>query len=212
MSPREFPKEIVLITFVALILSAFAINLLNSAMKDTDFFLFMISLLFAVFLIIWVLKVIISGDGERYSKAVNSSKKLRRYSSTKRGYREARRIGYSDVRTISLADNMELVPDDEKPIHGKPEDTCRFCGDLLPVDALDCPACNNRRSTCPVCKRNIDVNFEIAVCPMCRNEFHLAHLREAVKVTGKCPVCRSKIRRYEILVRKSQKSAYDKAK
>ena len=46
---------------------------------------------------------------------------------------------------------------------------------------------------CPICRKNIEENEQLAICPFCSNNFHMNHFEETLKVTGKCPVCQQSI-------------------
>ncbi len=71
--------------------------------------------------------------------------------------------------------------------------TCFFCGEPINESMTTCPACNEELARCPVCKLTIDFDDELGVCIYCGIKGHLSHMKEAVKVTGACPVCRKNI-------------------
>ncbi|MFX0211835.1 MAG: hypothetical protein ACFFDT_38020 [Candidatus Hodarchaeota archaeon] len=47
-------------------------------------------------------------------------------------------------------------------------------------------------SVCSICKQKITAD-QLTECPNCQNTFHESHFAEAVKRTGKCPLCKSDI-------------------
>ena len=49
------------------------------------------------------------------------------------------------------------------------------------------------KDVCSICRRKIDDTVRVS-CPNCKNVFHEAHFAEVVKVTGKCPICKKKIK------------------
>ncbi len=55
------------------------------------------------------------------------------------------------------------------------------------------------REKCSVCRQSILEEEETIYCPTCQNPFHLQHFAEALKVTGKCPICTTKNSLKEIL-------------
>lgn len=69
------------------------------------------------------------------------------------------------------------------------DQTCFYCGNPITVDAKFCPACHEEVAVCPVCKLSINFDESVGVCVYCGSKGHLNHMREAVKVTGFCPVC-----------------------
>ncbi|HUU77072.1 MAG TPA: hypothetical protein VMX55_01915 [candidate division Zixibacteria bacterium] len=71
--------------------------------------------------------------------------------------------------------------------------TCFYCGTPLELNAIICPSCNKEIAHCPVCKLNIDFDDVVGVCVFCGSKGHLSHMKEAVKVTGFCPVCRKEM-------------------
>ncbi|MFW9993289.1 MAG: hypothetical protein ACFFD4_14695 [Candidatus Odinarchaeota archaeon] len=73
----------------------------------------------------------------------------------------------------------------------KPSDTCRCCGQRLQPSAENCPLCGTDRNSCPICLRNINYADESTACPTCRTEFHVSHLKDALKAIKKCPICHS---------------------
>jgi endogenous inhibitor of DNA gyrase (YacG/DUF329 family) len=46
---------------------------------------------------------------------------------------------------------------------------------------------------CPICRKNVSKDENFAICPFCQNRFHLPHFEEALKVSGKCPICQQEI-------------------
>ncbi|MHA1168252.1 MAG: double zinc ribbon domain-containing protein [Candidatus Hodarchaeales archaeon] len=89
-------------------------------------------------------------------------------------------------------------------VYGRDSDTCRKCGSILPVTEKNCSECGALRVKCQICKRNINFTDISGSCPECLNEFHYSHLRETIKVTGKCPMCRIPLKEEEIIMKNNQ--------
>ncbi|MFW9996261.1 MAG: hypothetical protein ACFFD4_29740, partial [Candidatus Odinarchaeota archaeon] len=79
------------------------------------------------------------------------------------------------------------------------KDTCWSCGNRLAMMNLFCESCGEKRIICSICRRNVDHKDRIGACPACDNNFHYEHLKEAVKVTGICPMCKGRIRTDEVI-------------
>jgi hypothetical protein len=45
---------------------------------------------------------------------------------------------------------------------------------------------------CSICKQKI-MSDQLTKCPNCQNAFHESHFAEAIKTTGKCPLCKNDI-------------------
>jgi len=89
----------------------------------------------------------------------------------------------SDI--IQVEDNsVEMVDLDQ---------TCFFCGEPITPEAIYCPGCHEEIATCSVCKLSIDFDDEVGVCVYCGAKGHLSHMKEAIKVSGFCPVCRKEM-------------------
>jgi hypothetical protein len=73
------------------------------------------------------------------------------------------------------------------------DQTCFYCGTPLSSEVKYCPHCNEEVAICPVCKLSIDFDDEVGVCIFCGTKGHLSHMKEAAKVTGKCPVCQKQL-------------------
>jgi len=67
--------------------------------------------------------------------------------------------------------------------------TCFYCGEPIDVTLAHCPSCSKELLRCPVCKLSINFGSEIGVCSKCGTQGHYSHMKEAVKVSGFCPVC-----------------------
>ncbi|MHA2294668.1 MAG: hypothetical protein ACXAEU_18460 [Candidatus Hodarchaeales archaeon] len=198
-------RRLVMMLVVAILAITLFVLLSVNAKGPVDIFFSLITTVTAFGLISWVLWIIIDDFEEENSSVINKLPRVgKRSRSPNRGNWKGKEIKHGDKNTYhptgSLSKSM-FVRDDDEPIHGRPDDTCRFCGRDLPINSLDCPDCGKKRAICPICKLNIDRDDEAAICPICHNECHLPHLRETIKITGRCPVCRKKIKRYEILIR-----------
>jgi hypothetical protein len=66
---------------------------------------------------------------------------------------------------------------------------CLKCNKELDVYSLFCSFCGTIVTTCAICKLPLKSEQEIKTCSNCQNTFHLSHLLEIIKETGKCPVC-----------------------
>jgi hypothetical protein len=76
--------------------------------------------------------------------------------------------------------------------------SCAHCGALLADTDKICPECSKPREKCEVCKKGIRFGEEIGTCMHCYRVFHYGHLKETVKVTGKCPACRAPLKESDI--------------
>ncbi len=47
---------------------------------------------------------------------------------------------------------------------------------------------------CPICRKSIENEQDLAICPSCRSHFHETHFAEVIKINGKCPVCQKRIK------------------
>ena len=77
---------------------------------------------------------------------------------------------------------------------------CPNCNNQIDKNSKFCPDCGTVIVHCNLCKSIIDSMDQKASCPHCKNYFHLNHLRETVKVTGKCPTCKESLQDHEIVV------------
>ncbi len=101
---------------------------------------------------------------------------------------------FSGILLIKHDTQDELELDDED-LHQTVDmlQTCFYCGEPLNVEDQVCPSCNEEIAKCPVCKLSIDFDAEVGVCVYCGSKGHLSHMKEAVKVTGICPICRKEM-------------------
>jgi len=63
------------------------------------------------------------------------------------------------------------------------------------VDPVELPIWKNVKSTadhdiCMVCKQKIDDEDLVEACEKCEHYFHYKHIREWLKIKGKCPYCK----------------------
>ena len=101
---------------------------------------------------------------------------------------------FTGIFVVSRDSPSEIIQMEETSIDEVEfSQTCFYCGNPLEINAISCPSCNNEIAHCPVCKLNIDFDDVVGVCVFCGSKGHLSHMKEAVKVTGFCPVCRKEL-------------------
>jgi hypothetical protein len=66
--------------------------------------------------------------------------------------------------------------------------SCFNCNNLILKGSDFCSFCGTRIEKCSICKLPVKDENRFT-CPNCKNIFHENHLKEFVKVKGKCPVC-----------------------
>ncbi len=44
--------------------------------------------------------------------------------------------------------------------------------------------------TCTICRKEMNDLDLVEACPKCKNYFHYKHIREWLKIQGKCPICK----------------------
>ncbi|MFW9994884.1 MAG: hypothetical protein ACFFD4_22780 [Candidatus Odinarchaeota archaeon] len=95
----------------------------------------------------------------------------------------------------------KTTPEESKKrwLLAKEGDTCWSCGALLKVETPVCEDCGSKRIICFICRRNIDRKSRIGACPACNNHFHFEHLRETVKMIGKCPMCKMEVKMNDVI-------------
>ncbi|MFW9994079.1 MAG: zinc ribbon domain-containing protein [Candidatus Odinarchaeota archaeon] len=76
--------------------------------------------------------------------------------------------------------------------------SCVHCGELLSATEEYCSDCDNPRDRCGVCENWIGGNDETGACPHCHQVFHIKHLKETIKVFGKCPACKEHLNETDI--------------
>lgn len=75
---------------------------------------------------------------------------------------------------------------------------CYRCSMPIHQNILFCTHCQERVGFCSICRQPF-MNLErISSCPVCQSPFHFGHFYEAIKHSGKCPICRSSILLEEI--------------
>ena len=75
---------------------------------------------------------------------------------------------------------------------------CPNCQNQIQKTSIFCSECGYKLSKCAICKGPINNLDEIGRCPNCKGNYHLSHLSESIKVSGKCPVCKSELKEQEI--------------
>ncbi|MHA2295578.1 MAG: hypothetical protein ACXAEU_25640 [Candidatus Hodarchaeales archaeon] len=101
---------------------------------------------------------------------------------------------YSDSKAIKKSNSVSEITREKRAT------TCKNCGTQLRLSSMNCSRCGVRREKCPVCLKFISKSDDIGACPTCNSEFHLFHLKGTIKITGKCPSCRSPLKEREIRV------------
>ncbi|MFX0117278.1 MAG: RING finger domain-containing protein [Candidatus Hodarchaeota archaeon] len=88
----------------------------------------------------------------------------------------------------------------EQPRYASPASlTCYSCGQPLNPEDKFCAECGRSISRCKICRGLIGFGDALSQCPHCKNEFHSEHIKEWLKVSGDCPVCRQRIREAELI-------------
>jgi hypothetical protein len=71
--------------------------------------------------------------------------------------------------------------------------TCYGCGASLEAGERFCLECGKAVKRCQICRGVISFGAPLAACSFCGNEYHEGHIKEWLKVTGECPVCRKRL-------------------
>ncbi|MFQ5980673.1 MAG: RING finger domain-containing protein [Candidatus Heimdallarchaeota archaeon] len=79
--------------------------------------------------------------------------------------------------------------------------TCFSCGEPYDPEHKFCTECGKPISRCKICRGVVGFGDTLSQCPHCQNEFHYEHVREWLKVSGDCPVCRQRIREAELITK-----------
>ncbi len=76
----------------------------------------------------------------------------------------------------------------------KASNTCYYCGESLDFsEDKFCSECGHGVKHCQVCHSVIGYDEKTAACPECSHEFHEGHIREWLKVSGDCPICKTRL-------------------
>ena len=101
---------------------------------------------------------------------------------------------FTNILTVNRKSPSEIVQFEEIPDETVEMDqTCFECGAPIRVNAIYCTSCGKEIVNCPVCKLNIDFDDKVGICVHCGTKGHLSHIKEAVKVSGFCPICRTEM-------------------
>jgi len=73
---------------------------------------------------------------------------------------------------------------------------CPNCDAEVQVGNSSCENCLEEFQTCVVC--NLPVLGDLSETPCCRAYAHRPHLKEWLKIKGKCPNCGEKLKEWEI--------------
>ncbi|MHA2272735.1 MAG: hypothetical protein ACXACI_12795 [Candidatus Hodarchaeales archaeon] len=109
------------------------------------------------------------------------------------------RITQTFRREGDQKESLQPVIPAEKPFSSRQELTCRFCGELLSEEDASCPDCGKEVTNCAICRIALCFGEAVGLCPYCFTPFHEQHMREAVKVQGKCPLCQTELAENEII-------------
>ncbi len=95
------------------------------------------------------------------------------------------------TKSVRLADEAEIVE--------KPPNTlyCPYCGAEIHAGATSCENCLGEFQKCIVCNLSIPDLDELTKTPCCKTYAHRAHLKEWLKIKGKCPNCGKKLEEWE---------------
>jgi len=63
----------------------------------------------------------------------------------------------------------------------------------LEIEDKFCAECGEQVKRCQICRAMIVYGDVLLECPHCNNSFHSEHIREWLKVSGDCPVCKTRI-------------------
>ena len=75
---------------------------------------------------------------------------------------------------------------------------CPNCHNKISKTNSFCQFCGQKIEKCPICQLPL-ITDSPSSCPQCNSKFHLNHLQEVIKVTGKCPVCKTNLQEHQIL-------------
>jgi|GEM_PF-2009760 len=73
---------------------------------------------------------------------------------------------------------------------------CPICGAFVKRSAISCKNCGEKFQTCIVC--NFSILESLVETPCCQSFAHRSHLKEWLKIKGKCPNCGEKLEEWEI--------------
>lgn len=76
---------------------------------------------------------------------------------------------------------------------------CPYCHNEISKTNTFCPECGYKLMKCPICKGILKEQDQLGQCPNCKETFHMNHLKETVKVSGTCPICKSELKEFEII-------------
>ena len=95
----------------------------------------------------------------------------------------------------SVKETFDLYKDELKAKELK----CPYCNAALPSVATtpNCPECGAEFKKCGVCNLILGQG-EFSSCPYCGAPSHTDHLLEWLKIKGKCPVCKHKLKPHQI--------------
>ncbi len=83
---------------------------------------------------------------------------------------------------------------EEKALYALP---CPNCGAVVEMGATSCKNCLIEFQTCGVCK--LSILDDLVKTPCCESYAHRSHLKEWLKIKGKCPNCREKLEEWDII-------------
>ena len=75
---------------------------------------------------------------------------------------------------------------------------CPNCQNKFDKSSTFCSHCGEKILKCSICLLPL-LNENTGTCPSCNNTFHLNHIEEVIKVTGKCPICKEKLKEIDLI-------------
>ena len=75
---------------------------------------------------------------------------------------------------------------------------CVNCKNKIPKTSQFCQHCGQKVESCPICK-SVLLTETVRKCPHCETAYHERHIKEVVKVSGKCPVCKKDLQENELM-------------
>lgn len=74
---------------------------------------------------------------------------------------------------------------------------CPHCNYSNIASRRVCWNCKEQIPNCWICNRVFEPQMEVAVCPHCKNNYHIKHLKAWLRFNPKCPVCHEPIEKIE---------------
>ena len=74
---------------------------------------------------------------------------------------------------------------------------CPHCNYSNIASRRECWNCKEQIPNCWICNGVFEPEMEIAICPYCKNNYHINHLKAWLRFNPKCPVCHEPIEEIE---------------